>query len=83
MLPCPASLRAQRSVPGVAQGERAEKAQERAVQMKFLVRVLEAVRTGDSAAARQAMSRLVAGSAVYLSERSPELVSQRVRWGQL
>ena len=58
-------------------------AQERAVQMKFLVRVLEAVRTGDSAAARQAMSRLVAGSAVYLSERSPELVSQRVRWGQL
>jgi DNA-binding FadR family transcriptional regulator len=51
--------------------------------MKFLVRVLEAVRTGDSAAARQAMSRLVAGSAVYLSERSPELVSQRVRWGQL
>ena len=58
-------------------------AQERAVQLRFLHRVLEAVRTGDSEAARQAMARLVSGSASYLAERSPELVSQRVRWGQI
>lgn len=58
-------------------------AQERAVQLKFLRRVLESVRTGDSDAARQAMSRLVSGSASYLAERSPELVSQRVKWGQI
>ena len=58
-------------------------AQERAVQLRFLRRVLEAVRTGDSEAARQAMARLVSGSASYLAERSPELVSQRVRWGQI
>src|SRR3546814_8230757 len=51
-------------------------AQERAVQLRFLRRVLEAVRTGDSEAARQAMARLVSGSASYLAERSPELVSQ-------
>jgi DNA-binding FadR family transcriptional regulator len=58
-------------------------AQERAVQLRFLRRVLEAVRTRDSEAARQAMARLVSGSASYLAERSPELVSQRVRWGQI
>jgi len=58
-------------------------AQEQAVQLRFLRRVLEAVRTGDSEAARQAMARLVSGSASYLAERSPELVSQRVRWGQI
>ena len=58
-------------------------AQERAVQLRFLRSVLESVRTGDQAAARQAMSRLVSGSASYLAERSPELVSQRVKWGQI
>ena len=58
-------------------------AQERAVQLRFLRRVLEAVRTGDAQAARQAMTRLVSGSASYLAERSPELVSQRIRWGQI
>jgi len=57
-------------------------AQERAVQLRFLHRVLESVRTGDAEAARQAMGRLVSGSAGYLAERSPELVSQRVKWGQ-
>lgn len=57
-------------------------AQERAVQLRFLHRVLEAVRTGDAQAARQAMTRLVSGSASYLAGRSPELVSQRIRWGQ-
>ena len=56
-------------------------AQERAVQLRFLRRVLEAVRTGDAQRARQAMAGLVAGSAVYLAERSPELVSQKVRVG--
>lgn len=58
-------------------------AQERAVQLRFLRRVLEAVRTGDAEAARQAMARLVAGSASYLAERSPELVYQKVRWGHI
>jgi GntR family transcriptional repressor for pyruvate dehydrogenase complex len=58
-------------------------AQERGVQLHFLRRVLEAVRTGDAEAARHAMARLVAGSASYLAERSPELVSQKVRWGQI
>lgn len=58
-------------------------AQERAVQLRFLRRVLEAVRTGDAEAARQAMSRLVVGSASYLAERSPELVRQKIRWGQM
>ena len=57
-------------------------AQERAVQLRFLRRVLEAVRKGDAEGARQAMARLVAGSASYLAERSPELVSQKVKWGQ-
>tara|TARA_R110000782_G_scaffold49264_2_gene107366 strand:+ start:971 stop:1711 length:741 start_codon:yes stop_codon:yes gene_type:complete len=57
-------------------------AQERAVQLRFLRRVLEAVRKGDAEGARQAMARLVAGSAFYLAERSPELVSQKVKWGQ-
>ena len=58
-------------------------AQERAVQLRFLRRVLEGVRTGDAEAARQAMARLVAGSASYLAQRSPELVAQKVRWGQI
>ena len=58
-------------------------AQERGVQLHFLRRVLEAVRTGDAEAARHAIARLVAGSASYLAERSPELVSQKVRWGQI
>lgn len=58
-------------------------AQERAVQLRFLRRVFEAVRTGDAEAARQTMARLVAGSASYLAQRSPELVSQKVRWGQI
>jgi len=57
-------------------------AQERAVQLRFLRRVLEAVRKGDAEGARQAMARLVAGSTSYLAERSPELVSQKVKWGQ-
>ena len=57
-------------------------AQERAVQLRFLRRVLEAVRKGDAEGARQAMARLVAGSASYLAERRPELVSQKVKWGQ-
>ena len=57
-------------------------AQERAVQLRFLRRVLEAVRKGDAEGARQAMARLVAGSASYLAQRSPELVSQKVKWGQ-
>jgi DNA-binding FadR family transcriptional regulator len=58
-------------------------AQERAVQLRFLRRVLEAVRTGDSEAARNFMARLVAGSARYLAQRSPDLVRQKVRWGQI
>ena len=58
-------------------------AQERAVQLRFLRRVLEAVRKGDAEGARQSMARLVAGSASYLAERSPELVSQKVKWGQM
>jgi len=58
-------------------------AQERAVQLRILRRVLEAVRTGDAQEARQAMARLVSGSANYLAERSPDLVSQKVRWGQI
>ena len=58
-------------------------ADERAVQLRFLRRVLESVRTGDQEAARQAMGRLVSGSTSYLAERSPELVSQRVKWGQI
>jgi len=57
-------------------------AQERAVQLRFLRRVLEAVRKGDAEGARKSMARLVAGSASYLAERSPELVSQKVKWGQ-
>jgi len=57
-------------------------AQERAVQLRFLRRVFEAVRKGDAEGARQAMARLVAGSTSYLAERSPELVSQKVKWGQ-
>ena len=58
-------------------------AQERAVQLRFLRRVLEAVRKGDAEGARQSMARLVVGSASYLAERSPELVSQKVKWGQM
>lgn len=57
-------------------------AQERTVQLRFLRRVLEAVRKGDAEGARQAMARLVAGSTSYLAKRSPELVSQKVKWGQ-
>jgi len=57
-------------------------AQERAVQLRFLRRVLEAVRKGDAEGARQSMARLVVGSASYLAERRPELVSQKVKWGQ-
>ena len=57
-------------------------AQERAVQLRFLRRILEAVRKGDAERARQAMARLVAGSTTYLAQRSPELVAQKVRWGQ-
>jgi len=57
-------------------------AQERAVQLRFLRRVLEAVRKGDAEGARQSMARLVVGSASYLAERSPELVSQKVKWVQ-
>src|SRR3546814_14736134 len=56
--------------------------QERAVQLRFLRRVLEAVRKGDAEGARQAMARLVAGSASYLAPSRPELVSQKVRRGQ-
>lgn len=58
-------------------------AQERAVQLRFLRRILEAVRKGDAEGARQSMARLVVGSASYLAERSPELVSQKVKWGQM
>jgi DNA-binding FadR family transcriptional regulator len=51
--------------------------------LRILRRVLEAVRTGDAQEARQAMAHLVSGSANYLAERSPDLVSQKVRWGQI
>lgn len=56
-------------------------AQERAVQLRCLGRVLHAVRMRDPGAARRQMERLTAGSTRYLSARSPELVVQKVRWG--
>lgn len=55
--------------------------QERAAQLRCLGRVLHAVRMRDPIAARRQMERLTAGSTRYLSTRSPELVAQKVRWG--
>src|SRR3546814_15865558 len=54
-------------------------AQERAVQLRFLSRVLEAVRKVDAEGARQAMARLVAGSAPYLAPKSPDIGAQKGR----
>ncbi|WP_255265966.1 FadR/GntR family transcriptional regulator [Sphingopyxis terrae] len=56
-------------------------AQERANQLRCLARVLNAVRLRDADGARRHMARLVTGSSAYLAARSPELVSQKVRWG--
>lgn len=55
--------------------------QERESQMRCLMRVLGAVRLKDAAGARRHMERLVRGSSEYLAERSPELVAQKVKWG--
>ena len=46
-----------------------------------LARVLNAVRLRYADGARRHMERLVKGSSEYLAARSPELVSQKVRWG--
>lgn len=54
--------------------------EERATQLRCLERVLQAIRTRDSEAARRQMERLSVGSANYLSRRSPDLVRQKVRW---
>lgn len=56
-------------------------AQERATQLRCLARVLHAVRVRDAAGARRQMERLTAGSTRYLTQRSPDLVAQKVRWG--
>ena len=56
-------------------------AQERDTQLRCLGRVLHAVRMRDVAGARRQMDRLIAGSTQYLAERSPELLAQKVRWG--
>jgi DNA-binding GntR family transcriptional regulator len=56
-------------------------AQERAGQLRCLARVLNAVRLRDADGARRHMERLVKGSSEYLAARSPELVTQKVRWG--
>jgi DNA-binding FadR family transcriptional regulator len=56
-------------------------AQERDAQLQCLGRVLHAVRMRDAAGARRQMNRLIAGSTQYLEERSPELLAQKVRWG--
>ncbi len=58
-------------------------AQERANQLRCLARILSAVRLCDSDAARRHMERLVKGSSEYLAERSPELVAQKVQWGEV
>ncbi|MGX7952926.1 FadR/GntR family transcriptional regulator [Tsuneonella sp. HG249] len=55
-------------------------AQERAAQLRCLGRVLHAVRMRDAAGARAQMERLTAGSTRYLTERSPGIVAQKVRW---
>ena len=56
-------------------------AQERHTQLRCLRRVLHAVRMRDAAGARRQMDRLIAGSTQYLAERSPDLLAQKVRWG--
>ncbi len=56
-------------------------AQERDTQLRCLGRVLHAVRMRDAAGARRQMERLIAGSTTYLVERSPDLLAQKVRWG--
>lgn len=55
--------------------------QERDTQLRCLGRVLQAVRMRDAAGARRQMDRLIAGSTQYLAERSPDLLLQKVRWG--
>ena len=56
-------------------------AQERDTQLRCLRRVLHAVRMSDPAGARRQMDRLIGGSTRYLMERSPDLLAQKVRWG--
>lgn len=56
-------------------------AQERSNQLRCLFRVLSAVRLRDAENARRHMERLVKGSSEYLANRSPDLVSQKISWG--
>lgn len=55
--------------------------QERDAQLRCLGRVLHAVRMRDAVGARRQMERLIDGSTQYLAERSPDLLAQKVRWG--
>ena len=55
--------------------------QERDAQLRCLGRVLHAVRMRDAVGARRQMERLIDGSTRYLAERSPDLLAQKVRWG--
>jgi GntR family transcriptional repressor for pyruvate dehydrogenase complex len=55
---------------------------ERENQVRRLARVVHAVRLRDTATSRREMERLVEGSAEYLGRRSPDLMSQKVRWTQ-
>lgn len=57
--------------------------QERANQLRCLMRVMNAVRVRDAENARRHMERLVKGSSAYLSRRSPALVRQKIRWGDV
>jgi DNA-binding FadR family transcriptional regulator len=54
--------------------------QERETQLRCLAQVFHAVRVRDAAGARRHMERLTAGSTRYLTERSPDVVAQKVRW---
>lgn len=54
--------------------------QEREGQLRCLGGVLHAVRVRDAARARRHMERLTAGSTRYLTQRSPDVVAQKVRW---
>lgn len=58
-------------------------AQERANQLRCLARILNSVRLRNSDGARRHMERLVKGSSEYLADRSPELVAQKVQWGEV
>ena len=55
--------------------------QERDSQLRCLRRVLQAVRLRDAVGARKQIERLTAGSTKYLLQRSPDLLAQKVRWG--